>query len=103
MADFLNINWNEVISPKKMDSNFSFNKFMETVNINLDKHMPWKKMSKKDSKLEAKPWITHGILNSMKRRDTLLRKYIGCPEGVEKLNFIGSIKCYGTGSLHSSD
>ena len=84
VADFLNINWTEVISPQKMDSDFSFNKFMETVNLNLDKHMPWKKMSKKDFKLEAKPWITYGILNSIKRRDTLLRKYIGCPEGDRK-------------------
>ena len=88
MADFLNINWTEVISPQKMDSDFSFNKFMETVNLNLDKHMPWKKMSKKDFKLEAKPWITPGILASIKRRDLLLQKYINAPEGENKKVFI---------------
>ena len=84
VADFLTINWNEVISPQRMDSDFSFNSFMESVNVILDKHMPWKKMNKKDFKLEAKPWITRGILNSIKRRDTLLKKYIACPEGDRK-------------------
>ena len=41
-------------------------------------------MSKKDFKLEAKPWITPGILASIKRRDLLLRKYINAPEGDDK-------------------
>ena len=47
VADFLNINWNEIISPIKMDSNYSFNNFIESVNSVLDKHMPWKKMNNK--------------------------------------------------------
>ena len=84
VADFLNINWNEIISPIKMDSNYSFNNFIESVNSVLDKHMPWKKMNKKELKLEAKPWITPGILTSIKRRDTLLKKFIACPEGDRK-------------------
>ena len=37
-------------------------------------------MNKKELKLEAKPWITPGILTSIKRRDTLLKKIIACPE-----------------------
>ena len=44
-------------------------------------------MSKKDFKLEAKPWITPGILASIKRRDLLLRKYINAPEGESKNSF----------------
>ena len=43
-------------------------------------------MSKKDLKLEAKPWITPGIITSIKRRDSLLREYIKCPEGDIKNN-----------------
>ena len=42
VADFLNINWNEIISANKMDSNYSFNNFIESTNSILDKHMPWK-------------------------------------------------------------
>jgi hypothetical protein len=41
-------------------------------------------MNKKELKLEAKPWITPGILTSIKRRDTLLKKFIACPEGDRK-------------------
>ena len=41
-------------------------------------------MSKKELKLEAKPWITPGIMLSIKRRDTLLKKFIACPEGDRK-------------------
>ena len=69
-----------------MDSNYSFDNFISTVNSVLDKHMPWKKMNKKDFKLESKPWITRGILISIKRRDTLLRKYIACPDGDRKVD-----------------
>ena len=46
--------------------------------------MPLKKMSKKDFKLESKPWITPGMLASIKRRDSLLREFIKCPEGDHK-------------------
>ena len=84
VADFLNINWNEIIAPQKMDSDYSFNRLILTVDSILDKHMPWKKMNKKDFKLESKPWITRGILRSIKQRDTLLKKYIACPEGDRK-------------------
>merc|ERR1739841_6425 len=41
-------------------------------------------MNKKELKLEAKPWITPGIILSIKRRDTLLKKFIACPEGDRK-------------------
>ena len=84
VADILNIDWNNTLSPNKMDSNYSFDKFIEIVNSVLDKHMPWKKMNKKDFKLETKPWITPGILLSIKRRDKLLKKYISCPDGDKK-------------------
>ena len=54
VADFINVNWNDVIVPNKMDPNFSFEKFYDK----LDKHVPLKKVSKKELKLESKPWLT---------------------------------------------
>ena len=33
-------------------------------------------LSKKELKIQAKPWITNGIRFSIKRRDKLLRKFI---------------------------
>ena len=76
IADFVNINWQDVLSVQKMDTNFSMEKFYNKINEIIDKHVPLKKMNKKDFKIQAKPWITPGIINSIKRRDKLLRLYI---------------------------
>ena len=35
-------------------------------------------------RLQAKPWLREGILNSIKRRDKLLRKYIGANDPIHK-------------------
>ena len=53
---------------------------MSLINEILDKHMPWRKLNKKEIRLQTKPWITNGILNSIKRRDKLLRKYINAKD-----------------------
>ena len=42
--------------------------------------MPWRKLSRKEIRAQAKPWLTTGILNSIKRRDKLLRKYINAKD-----------------------
>ena len=46
----------------------------------LDTHVPLKKLNKKELRLQAKPWITPGIVKSIKRRDKLLRKFITTKE-----------------------
>ena len=46
--------------------------------------MPWRKLNKKELRLQLKPWLTQGILNSIKRRDKLLRKYIGASDPTRK-------------------
>ena len=43
-----------------------------------------KKTTKKDFRLQAKPWITPGIINSIKRRDKLLRLYTKAKDGNSK-------------------
>ena len=84
VADIIGIAWDGVISPDKMDSNYSFDRFYEKIISVVDKHAPLKKTSKKELKLESKPWITPGILASIRRRDLLLRRYIGTPEGAHR-------------------
>ena len=75
-ADIINVNWGEVLESDRGDPNHSFQRFNEKVNKILDKHMPWKKLNKKEIRMQAKPWITNGILTSIKRRDKLLHKQI---------------------------
>ena len=47
VADVVNIDWIKVVSPEKMDSNFSLNSFKDTIYEVLDKHMPLKKSKQK--------------------------------------------------------
>ena len=84
VADIINIDWREVLESDKADPNHSFQRFNEIVNEILDKHMPWKKLTKKELRLQAKPWITAGILTSIKRRDKLLHKWITAKDPVRK-------------------
>ena len=84
VADIINIDWVAVIEEYKADPNHSFRRFHDKVNEILDKHMPWRKLNKKEIRLQTKPWITTGILNSMKRRDKLLRKCIAAKDPVRK-------------------
>ena len=76
VADVINIDWPAVLSVELGDVNHSFNMFDQKINEVLDKHVPLKKLNKKQMRLESKPWITPGIVNSIKRRDRLLNDYI---------------------------
>ena len=76
VADIINVNWNEVLESEKGDPNHSFIRFNEKVNELLDRHMPWRKLSKKEIRMQSKPWITKGILNSIQRKDKLFHQYI---------------------------
>ena len=40
----------------------------------LDRHAPLKKANQKYLKLSQKPWITKGILCSIKKRDSIFRE-----------------------------
>ena len=52
--------------------NVFHNKYIEII----DKNAPYKTLSKKESKLKLKPWITKSILQSIKIRDNYQKKYI---------------------------
>ena len=55
------------------DYNFNrrFRDFIEIVKSKIDKHAPLKKLTRKQRKLKCKPWITRGILTSIKRKQKL--------------------------------
>ena len=49
-------------------------KFIDVVKVNIDKHAPLKKATRKQRKLMNKPWITKGILISIKNKQKLYAK-----------------------------
>ena len=74
IADFINTNWDAVLSINQCNPNVSFDNLNNKVEEIVNKHLPLKKLSKKELRIQAKPWITRGIRSSMKRRDRLLNK-----------------------------
>ena len=51
-----------------------FNTFCENLSSLVDKHVPVRKMTRKEVKLHAKPWINQKIIKLIKYRDKLKRK-----------------------------
>ena len=75
LLDLLDINWPQVLNVQNNDVNSTFNAFEKKINDLLDLYLPLRKMTKQELKKQHKPWITTGILNSMKRRDKLQKKF----------------------------
>ena len=48
-----------------------FERFLNIFNITLSKHAPLRRKSRKEKKLNSKPWITKGILISSKTKNKL--------------------------------
>ena len=56
--------------------NIGFENFLLIINNLLDKYAPFKKQAKRKEKLRFKPWITKGILTSIKQRDKIHKEMI---------------------------
>lgn len=83
LNDFENIHWKNAFN-STVDTNTICETFFTKSNEIINKHLPLKKLSKKEAKLLAKPWITPALRNSMKRRDRLLNRYIKEKDVVKK-------------------
>ena len=46
--------------------------------------MPKRKITKKEFKQKYKPWVTRGILTSIRRKDKLLKKFIRTKNQIRK-------------------
>ena len=84
VAEIISIDWPVVLESWKGDPCHSFQCFNDKVTGIIDRHMPLRKLNKKEIRLQAKPWLTRGILQSIKRRDKLLRKYIRASDPARK-------------------
>ena len=59
-----------------MDTDQSSNKFYSIITKLLDEMAPFRKMTKKEITLKQHPWITQGIVASMKIRDKLYKDFL---------------------------
>ena len=93
-SSFKDIDWEVVINIHMEDTNESFNCFFNNVNNLLDEHMPQKKISNKRFKLKFKPWLTKGILKSLKKRRDLHSRFLRAKTIENKQSLYGRFKLY---------
>ncbi len=90
MLHLLSINWDEKVTSS--NANDSFNEFYNEIEVLLDKHLPYKKVSSKEYKRQFKPWITNGITKSCGRRDFLYRQMMRTKDVTRKKSIFKDFK-----------
>ena len=63
--ELLKIDWDILFRDKNCDEKITT--FLKNINCLLDKMAPLKKLSKREMELKQKPWLTSGILKSIKK------------------------------------
>ena len=87
--ELTNTNWDDV-SDVNADTNTSFSNFYNRVTTLLDEMAPLKTPTKREVRLQQKPWITSGILKSMAKRD-IFHKDFATEKNPEKKERLGMI------------
>ena len=70
--EIINIDWSSIINEVN-GTDVSYHGFYKKLEEILDLMAPYQKLSQKNIKLEERPWITKGLLISMKKRDKLAK------------------------------
>ena len=89
-----NVGWEYTLDIHLHDVNHSFEQFLKKINNILDKHAPLKYMSRKQQKNISKPWITKGILKSIKIKTTLYNKFCWAKDNKSKSDLHNKSKKY---------
>ena len=91
--DIEKVNWANLI--KNNDNpNDSTTQLIQILESALDKHAPFKELTKKQLKTQNKPWLTKGILKSISIKDKLYKKYLKSKPGLSKDNTFEKFKMY---------
>ena len=76
MRDIEELNPKQKIQNIRGQINQKYKFFYENIMKVIDKNAPLKKLTKEELKRSKKPWITKGILTSIKKKNILLKKII---------------------------
>ena len=94
LEDIQYLNWKNVLELEKKDVDYSFDKFFLIVEMLLDTYAPIQKLTKAESKLKSKPWLTRGIMTSIKKKNIIYKKFIKAENSTEKNILYNEFKCY---------
>ena len=83
-----------MFSDSKQDRDLSYKKFIDKITKLLDIHAPVKKLSHKEKKSLSKPWLTKGILQSIKQKNVLYRKFIRTKDLTKRELLLQDFKIY---------
>ena len=73
---FQSIDWKTIMQVEVNDPNVAFTNFYENLNHLISQYLPIKKLTKKQTKRKEKPWISQGILRSIKVRDKIYSRFL---------------------------
>ena len=88
------MDWPNVLCINNNNVNLSFGLFYENVNKLILKHAPLKKLTTQEKKLCLKPWITTGILTSIKTKNRIYRKFLCTKNATTKQQLHNHFKYY---------
>ena len=84
VMDYFDKDWSNILNLKHGNVNVSMENFVNNMNDLLDKHAPFKKISKYKLKFKTKPWITAALQKSISIKNSLFKKYIRLKSPVKK-------------------
>ena len=88
------LDWGKVIQPEKFNPNLSLDRFEKALTPIINKFIPLEKLKNKEHKRKYKPWISNGIITSIKKRDKLLNQYIKTKNLMVKQTILNQYKHY---------
>ena len=74
------------------DGESSLNNLLDIINQLIDKYAPLRKITRSEFKQTRKPWITNGILTSIKTKNKLYHKYIHTKDPLTRANIHNEYK-----------
>ena len=83
--ELLNIDWELLFRNKNCDDKILI--FLNKINRLLDEMAPIRKLTKKEMDLKQNPWLTSGILKSIKTRDDIHKKFLNAKDPLRRQNF----------------
>ena len=83
-----------MFSDCKQDVDLSNKKFLDEITKLLDINAPVKKLSHKEKKVLSKPWLTKDILQSIKQKNVLYRKFFRTKDLTKRELVLQNFKIY---------
>ena len=71
----------------KLNFDYVFDQFVETIAKTIDLHAPLKRLTRKQQKVSKKPWITKGIFKSIKHKNSMFRTHFLNGTEIERYHY----------------